>query len=101
MAILIWFAVLLLASLIAAGLLRHADRARAAATSKQQTPESVSASTPLQPASKAGTPATAYEPPNDGATPQRRGHIELTWTALDDLQLTRLLTEAARRDDPE
>ncbi len=101
MAILIWFAAILLAFLIVAALLRHCDRSggRTAVTSKTQAKENVVSSTPLQPASRAGTLAPGCDSPHDDSPPCSNATCELTWTALDDVQLTRLLIESARRDD--
>lgn len=58
----------------------------------------------LRPAQRPGNPsnpAPVSTPPEDDALPSGNRQDGLTWTALDDLQLTRLLTESARRTNPE
>lgn len=46
-------------------------------------------------------PAQAREEVRSGATSSTGRQDGLTWTALDDLQLTRFLIESARRTDSE
>lgn len=46
-------------------------------------------------------PAPVGTPLEGDALPRSSGQDGLTWTALDDLQLTRLLKESARRTNPE
>lgn len=46
-------------------------------------------------------PAQVYVETPSGATSSTGRQDGLTWTALDDLQLTRLLTESARRTNTE
>lgn len=101
MAILIWFAVLLPSWLIVAWLLRYVERTQAVAASKQHSGKPIAVSTSLQPAGTPGSPPPGSEPPPDTISTSLGTRDQATWTALDDLQLTRFLKESARRNNTE
>lgn len=100
--IILFALVILLASWTATQLLRRAARARTAAASTRHAGRPYATVSALL--RRAGTPvrqAPAGAELPSGASSSPGTQDGLTWTALDDLQLTRLLTDAARRTNPE
>lgn len=84
-------------------LLGQAQRARTMSTSTEPTKGSTTVSALLMRArQRRGTPSPpANTPPQNGAVRPTSTQDGLTWTALDDLQLTRLLTDAAQGTNTE